>query len=167
MWIDISNKEQNISNQLSLRALVTEEDWEIYRKLRTQIEIPFGIRDPAEIQKIIDGVRRVISKFKANWYLATDLNHNVVGSIGLVEFSFAQVNVGRLLDVDIAPQFQGSGYGNQLMESIVAIAQDKNLQALCLKADSHRWVEDWYKRLGFQEVGAWYPNKNPRTSLEL
>ena len=28
---------------------------------------------------------------------------------------------------------------------------------VCLKADEDRWVKDWYKKIGFKEVGYWKP----------
>lgn len=159
MWLELSQSRKQFSSELSLSPICKSEHWEVFRKLRTEIEIPFGIVDPLDIEKIIRGTQQIASNFHAKWFLVSRSDEIVVGSIGLVEFETELGCIGRLLDVDIAPRFQGCGYGNQMMHGIVKIAQMNNLKALCLKADSHRRVKGWYTKLGFQEMGLWQPGK--------
>lgn len=157
MWLKLASKNDLSASELVLREISTKAHWETYRKLRAEIEIPFGITDSTEVNQFIDEIQQVTSKFPSSWYLGLNSENQIVGSIGLVEFEFGQMQVGRLLDIDIVPSFQGRGYGNHLIWAIARMAHTKGLSYLCLKTDAHRWVKDWYQKLGFEVVGYWNP----------
>ena len=159
MWLDLSAPIKQQPIEFNLNPIKSNEQWATFHRLRSQIEVPFGITEPAEIEKIVANTKRIVAEFTATWFLASIKDQSVVGSIGIVEFQTKFGPVGRLLDVDIAPKFQGCGHGNNLMFAAMNVARTKKLKALCLKCDSYRWVKDWYAKLGFQSVGLWNSNK--------
>lgn len=126
-------------------------------KVRRQIEIPFEVVESDKIDSIIADIRRIKSVFSSDWFLAYSKDL-VVGSIGLVEFRNSSAPFGRLLDVDILPQFRGRDHGNQLLSAICSEARRRSLTALCLRAEEYHWVKNWYARLGFKAVGMWPAN---------
>jgi N-acetylglutamate synthase-like GNAT family acetyltransferase len=146
MWLDLPTAKGNESSELSLRPILGPADWDVYQSLPIE-------REPG----LLEEIQQLVKNFRAEWYLASNKNGDTVGSLGLIEFSCEFGPFGRVLFVEIAPRFQGRGYGNQLMDSIIAIAGLRGLKGLCLKTDSHRWVKDWYKKLGFHEIGLWSP----------
>lgn len=168
MWLDLTTSvlSLNPTGRVRLTPVASPEEWDILHNLRAEIEVPFGVVDPVEIARLIDGIRRVVLEFQAEWFLAFAEN-KAVGEIGLVSFDSEHGKYGRLLDVDIAPPFQGRGYGNELMASIIQIAKERELTALCLKADADRWVKHRYSRLGFKAVGYWTPGSCLDAGIEL
>jgi ribosomal-protein-alanine N-acetyltransferase len=153
MWLDLTRAKMRPS-KLQLVPVSGLEHWQMLRELRTQIEIPFGITDPKEIDALLREIKRIVETFQATWFLAK-LGNETVGEIGLVEFKTENGTIGRLLDVDIAPAFQGRGHGNELLYAIFEVSRQRGVKALCLKTDSDRWVKDWYVKLGFEPYEAW------------
>jgi N-acetylglutamate synthase-like GNAT family acetyltransferase len=154
MWLNLESFNKAYTSKLNLVEISKPEDWELYEKLRTEIEIPFGVTDSKEVKKFIQEIRDIISRTTSSWHF-TYYQKQAVGCVGLVEFKFKNQQIGRLLDVDVVPSFQKLGYGNQLLRAVVDLARSKQLTALCLKADADLWVKDWYLKLGFEEVGYW------------
>jgi ribosomal protein S18 acetylase RimI-like enzyme len=159
MWLCLDDFSRVDLEDLRLVAVETEQQWALLREVLRQIEIPFGVVEGDKIDAIIEDIRRIKKIFSSDWFLAYS-KQLVVGSIGIVEFRNFSAPVGRLLDVDILPQFQGRGHGNQLLSAVCGEARRRSLAALCLRAEEDRWVKDWYTRLGFKSVGLW-----PATNL--
>lgn len=156
MWLDITDYDTEISAEFKLRAISKENDWDTLIQLRKNVEEAFGITSEEDIVDMINNIKSILRKFKAYWFLAY-FKEKLVGEIGLVTFVSKWGKYGRLLDVDILPEFQGQGLGNQLLNSIIDIAQGQGMKGLCLKADADDWKKDWYGRIGFQRVGVWEP----------
>ena len=99
-------------SQLRLRRVEGEAGWEAMRKVRVEIERPFGA-GPAAAARMVDHIQRRRQFLAGDWYVA-----EVVGEIGLVVFDLPSVRLGRLQDVDILPRFQGRGFGRELLDAI-------------------------------------------------
>lgn len=159
LWMELTSFKMP-SKGLEFIDIQTPYQWELLYQLRLKIEKSFGIIDQRLVQKMIEEVKQIKKNFDSNYYLALGDHAEPVGSIGLVLFEKNNQKFGRLLDIDIAPEFQGRGLGNKLMASIFKIAQKKGLCGLTLKADVHDWPKDWpkdwYQRIGFEEIGR-YP----------
>jgi ribosomal protein S18 acetylase RimI-like enzyme len=154
MWLYLDDFLRVDSKCLQLVPVETEQHWAVLREVRRQIEIPFGVVEGEKIDAMISEIQKIKSIFSADWFLAYSKDL-VVGSIGLVEFRDFSATFGRLLDVDILPQFQARGHGNHLLSAICSEARRRALTALCLRAEEDQWVKNWYARLGFKAVGVW------------
>jgi GNAT superfamily N-acetyltransferase len=158
MWLHLKSFAEVHVEGLSLVAVQTENQWHTLRELRRQIEVPFGITEMDKIDAIMAEIRTIVGTFSANWFVAY-FENVAVGSIGIVDFRDFGTPFGRLLDVDILPDFQGRGHGNRILSAIFLEAHRRGLSGLCLKADEDRWVKHWYARLGFEAFGIWHPKK--------
>jgi ribosomal-protein-alanine N-acetyltransferase len=67
----------------------------------------------------------------------------------------------HLLNVTVAPDWQGRGLGHQLLDAVQALAQGQGLASLLLEVrDSNHRARALYLRRGFSEVGlrrGYYP----------
>ncbi|MBP9706163.1 MAG: GNAT family N-acetyltransferase [Oligoflexales bacterium] len=154
LWLDLT-KPAIFENEvpLILEEVKTQVQWQLMYKLRYDIEKNFGVTNPKTISQMLDDIKRIQDALSGRWYLArSDAFGPVIGEIGLIKFTHEKSTIGRLQDVDIAPQHQKHGYGRQLLASIVKIAREEKIDALCLKADINDWPLSWYQRLGFQII---------------
>lgn len=119
--------------------------------MRRKIEEAFGITDEQAVKTIIDQQKKIANSLGADWYIA-QLGGLSVGSIGLAEFTKSGCTFGRLLDVDILPEFQGNGLGTRLIQSAISKARRKELTGLCLRAEKGSWENEWYAQHGFIEI---------------
>ncbi len=56
--------------------------------------------------------------------------------------------------VQVAPDRQGAGLGEQLMRAAADVARDElKLAALCLSVRGGTGIEHFYRRLGYREIG--------------
>lgn len=63
---------------------------------------------------------------------------------------------GMVKRVQTHPDFRGRGIGTALMHRVRAVARDElGLEQLRLEARSGEGLEDFYARLGWQEIGRW------------
>ncbi len=138
-------------SQLRLRRVEGEAGWEAMRKVRVEIERPFGA-GPAAAARMVDHIQRRRQFLDGDWYVA-EVDAEVVGAIGLVVFDLPSARLGRLQDVDILPRFQGRGFGRELLDAIRGEALRRGCSALCLRTDAGDWPRDWYGREGFETVG--------------
>jgi len=145
-------------DHLNLHKITSNDDWSDLFLLRVKVEKQFGILDHNEVKGMIQNIRAKVKEFGGCWYLAR-LQNQVVGGIGLVPFETSKGLIGRLQDVDVAPDYQGQGLGNKILRAIVHAAKAQDITALCLKAETPSWVRDWYLRFGFTEIDQWEPAK--------
>lgn len=82
---------------------------------------------------------------------------------GVIGYFVAMTGVGELhlLNVTVAPEWQGQGLGSALLEAVVAHGRDRGLAELWLEVrESNHLARALYGRRGFAEVGlrrAYYP----------
>ena len=82
---------------------------------------------------------------------------------GLVGYFVAMPGVDELhlLNITVAPAWQGQGHGSALMQAVRALAQQLGLATLWLEVrESNHRARALYARLGFAEVGlrrGYYP----------
>lgn len=98
--------------------------------LRIQIENDFGIQDHKMIKGFVSDIQNKTKKLNGTWFLAY-IDRKVVGEVGLIQFDYENLKIGRLQDVDIAPAYQGLGLGNQLLEGIVKVAKGFDKGGVC------------------------------------
>jgi GNAT superfamily N-acetyltransferase len=156
LWLDLRALSLNLpASDLQLIKVQSEEDWKTMRLMRQKIEAAFGIADANLVEEMVTKTKHCCQKLDADWYLAKlpSRNGEIVGEVGLVRFHADGFAWGRLQDVDVVPAFQNRGFGNLLLSSIVQLAREQGLSALCLKADSRDWPSHWYQRFGFEIVG--------------
>lgn len=58
----------------------------------------------------------------------------------------------RLVDIALLPEYQGRGFGRQMLAELLAQAQMKQLDII-LFVESNNPAHDWYSRLGFKPIG--------------
>jgi predicted N-acetyltransferase YhbS len=157
LWMNLSDfKPAQQESKLLLQPVSSLDDWKQMTDLRAEIEARFGDFSAEEIREMVSQIERCQNKLNATWYLARLRSSlKLVGEVGLVRFACGNEWVGRLQDVDIAPSAQGQGLGNDLIWSTLAMAQASGLSAICLKADTSSWQEEWYVRRGFRRLGTW------------
>ena len=157
MWKNLKSDHIIPANtSIELRSINRAEDWDTLFHIRKKIEIPFGVTKESTLKGFCDEIKLIVHKYKATWFMAF-YNDQAIGEIGIVPFCHQDISYGRLLDVDIIPEFQGRGFGNQLLSLIFEYGFNKNLEGLCLKADDHNWVKNWYERLGFIPLKVFKP----------
>lgn len=89
-----------------------------------------------------------ITREHATWYQAAR------GSVELGHMRLASVEEYLVLeDLVVYPRAQGTGTGTALLQHAVDLARADGL-SLLLTADSHRWPRQWYRRVGFSELGS-------------
>lgn len=93
-------------------------------------------------------------------YLAEVLEDRDAGVIGYF-VAMTGVDELHLLNVTVAPEWQGRGHGSALLETVVAYGRDQGLASLWLEVrDSNHRARALYARRGFAEVGVrrgYYP----------
>lgn len=93
-------------------------------------------------------------------YLAEVLEDRDAGVIGYF-VAMTGVDELHLLNVTVAPEWQGRGHGSALLETVVAYGRDQGLASLWLEVrDSNHRARALYARRGFAEVGlrrGYYP----------
>lgn len=122
LWLDLT-KPAIFANEvpLILEEVKTQEQWKLMYELRCDIEKNFGVTNPKTISQMLDNIKRIQDALSGRWYLArSDALGPVIGEIGLIKFTHEKSTIGRLQDVDIAPQHQRHGYGKRLLAAIVS-----------------------------------------------
>ncbi|PWI35256.1 ribosomal-protein-alanine N-acetyltransferase [Vibrio albus] len=84
----------------------------------------------------------------------------------LLGYFYAQNIVGEvtILNIAIGPQWQGQGFGRQLLEHLIQLTGDNQADSIWLEVrESNRRAFNLYEDLGFNEVDRrrdYYPAKN-------
>ena len=102
-------------------------------------------------------------------YLAEVLEHRAIGQPAeLLGYFVAMPGVDELhlLNITVAPPWQGQGHGQALLAAVLAHTRQRGLAALWLEVRlSNQRARTMYGRRGFAEVGArrgYYPAAGPR-----
>lgn len=82
------------------------------------------------------------------FHLVAVCNDRVIGSARLRELS---EELGSIAYVSVLPEFRNQGIGTKLIEKLIEKAKEKNLKRLRLM--TRLTALDFYKRLGFLEIG--------------
>ncbi|HET7922663.1 MAG TPA: ribosomal protein S18-alanine N-acetyltransferase [Gammaproteobacteria bacterium] len=76
------------------------------------------------------------------------------------------VGEAHLLNICVAPEWQGRGYGSLLLEHFIALARERSASQMLLEVrPSNTAALSLYQRRGFNEVGlrkAYYPGEKGR-----
>ncbi len=152
MWIDEADFQSRRQSRLQLIPVLTEHDYEQMFQLRKKIEVAFGYQDEKIVRSFVKDIRLMAETYGGHWFLAK-FENQFIGQIGIVPFAFRDGRIGRLKDVDILPEYQGKGFGNELLVAACAEAIKLKISALCLTADAQNWPKDWYLKFGFKKVG--------------
>ena len=86
-----------------------------------------------------------VEKFFENFIVALDQNGSWVGTAGLEVYG----KNGLLRSVAVDEHFRGMGYGRTLVNTVLASAREKGIEAIYLLTES---AEDYFKGLGFEVV---------------
>ena len=86
-----------------------------------------------------------VEKFFENFIVALDQNGSWVGIAGLEVYG----KNGLLRSVAVDEHFRGMGYGRTLVNTVLASAREKGIEAIYLLTES---AEDYFKGLGFEVV---------------
>jgi [ribosomal protein S18]-alanine N-acetyltransferase len=89
--------------------------------------------------------------------------HGAVAGYGVLSLV---VGEAHLLNICVAPEWQGKGYGNQLLEHFMELARERSASQMLLEVrPSNTAALALYRRRGFNEVGlrkAYYPSEKGR-----
>ncbi|MFT6632652.1 MAG: N-acetylglutamate synthase-like GNAT family acetyltransferase [Bacteriovoracaceae bacterium] len=152
MWLDLTDAELLDNSRITLKPVKSDGDYEKLFLLRRDIEMAFGITNPAKVKTMINDIRKATNRFQGRWYLAV-LEGVCIGEVGLIPFDFKDKKIGRLKDIDILPEFQGNGFGTEMLKLICGQAKSEQFESLCLMAPVNDWPKDWYQNFGFKKVG--------------
>ena len=141
------------TTKIKLIAVTHPEDWQKLYALRQQVETAFGLNDPEIIRTLIQDIQSKQKNLNGQWYLAQNHTGDFVGEIGYIPIESPWGTLGRLQDVDIAPNWQGQGLGTALIAAFCQIARTQKLQGLLLMALQNDWPWQWYEKLGFEHIG--------------
>ena len=98
-------------------------------------------------------------------YIAEMLDSHDAGVVGYF-VAMPGVDELHLLNITVAPDWQGRGHGSALLDVVQAHAAERGLATLWLEVrDSNHRARALYRRRGFAEVGlrrAYYPAAGPR-----
>lgn len=87
---------------------------------------------------------------------------------GVLGYFVAMKGVGELhlLNITVAPEWQGQGHGSALLDALAALGRNQDLAELWLEVrESNRRARALYARRGFAEIGrrrAYYPTAGRR-----
>lgn len=87
---------------------------------------------------------------------------------GIIGYGIMSLAVGEchLLNICVAPRFQGRGYGRRLINHLLELARERNAQTALLEVRvSNRTAYHLYTTLGFNEIGmrrGYYPARKGR-----
>ncbi len=101
-------------------------------------------------------------------YAAEVLHVLEAGQVTLAGYYVALAGVDELhlLNITVAPEWQGQGLGLGLLHAVSALGRDRGLSQLFLEVrESNHRARALYRRFGFIEVGmrrAYYPAANGR-----
>ena len=65
----------------------------------------------------------------------------------------ATKDIAVLHDLVVLKDRRGEGHGSAILEEAVAEAKRMGVSAVRLSVEPKSWLEEWYKRHGFQETG--------------
>jgi predicted N-acetyltransferase YhbS len=156
MWLELEDVALLDHSRITLRPVKSDGDYETMFLLRRDVEMAFGVTDPAKVKTLVNDIRKATNRFQARWYLAI-LEGVCIGEIGIIPFEFNGKKIGRLKDVDILPEFQGNGFGGEILKLICGQAKSEQYEGLCLMAKAQDWPKDWYQNFGFTKVGEILP----------
>ena len=76
-----------------------------------------------------------------------------MGTTNLVGVAEASAEPPTVLRVQVRPELQGKGLGRVLMAGVHDIARERGLEFLHLGARDGSGADEFYRRLGYEEVG--------------
>ena len=109
-------------------------------------------RNPEEHTGSISDLQDIIGDKNVTMMVAKD-GTNIVGMATLYMLVKVGKHVGYVEDVVVDSRYRGQGLGAKLMQSLVAAARDKKLNALFLTSNAKREAaNNLYTKLGFEIV---------------
>lgn len=98
-------------------------------------------------------VRCVITTAQWRWGKKTYIA--LAGGLALCGISIDDIDtrIGWLHDVVVNPSVRRKGYGNMLLEIAKEQARKQGCLYLHLWVELDSWMEEWYKRHGFEQYG--------------
>lgn len=94
-------------------------------------------------------IRTVLAAAEATFLAVRDDRGNVVSRADL----YLRAGVAQIEDVNTLPAARGRGYAFALVEAARTRARNAGADPIFLVADADDWPADWYRRLGFTEIG--------------
>ena len=152
MWCELPEIMKPQSSRIILHSVKSDADFEKMFFLRKDVELAFGVTSPNQIKGYINDIRKMTNRLKGQLYLVL-FEDVCIGEVGMIPFMHEEKKIGRLKDIDILPQFQKNGFGNELISLIMNQAKSEGYDSLCLMAKAVDWPKDWYLKLGFKQVG--------------
>lgn len=166
MFVDSTERCRPLPEDLEVRQIVTEEDWQRLAEFEQEGYIGADWHDPNATgpDRLFEKTRFTSEVVGIEWfYLARKGDPAILSKLGL----FLHNGIGRLQDVSTAESERRKGYAAML----VSFAIDRAISALgargvALAADVDYHAVSLYEQLGFRHVGGGttmmkYPIRNP------
>lgn len=139
------------SSIVALRAITDELAWRRYLSAREQVEAVHGL-DAQAVRGIVERMRSAAARYPVRWYFVVNGEGVEVGAVGCLSVTASGTRYWRLQDVDIFPAYRRRGYGNELLDAVVALAAADRAAAVIVAADEDDWPLAWYERRAFVRV---------------
>jgi GNAT superfamily N-acetyltransferase len=135
------------ASSLTLKQISGPEAWALYTDLREKVELAINkMRADAEgkVREMHEQQRGLPIK----WYFAMN-GETPVGMVGMMTLASGGAWYGRMVDLDVVPEFRKQGFANQILLAIDAHAKKLGLKAVAMATDEDDWTSAWLERHGF------------------
>lgn len=133
-----------------------------FRKCFAAVGIPYS---PKDRHIDIADIDRHYMKNGCFWCLID--NDNIIGTIAVRILDGAN-GVVELKRMFVLPEYQGNGYGRELLEYAVAYVQEQHYKKVCLDTRKQfSAAQHLYRSVGFKETDKYNDNQHAELYFEL
>jgi len=140
-------------------ALITPQPWPLQRRAVHAVDLAAVLKVEARAYSHPWSRGNFIDSLAAG-YIAEMLDSRDAGVVGYF-VAMPGVDELHLLNLTVAPDWQGRGHGSALLDAVQAHAAERSLATLWLEVrESNHRARALYRRRGFAEVGlrrSYYP----------
>lgn len=147
-----------------MNALITPQPWPLQRRAMRAVDLAAVLNVEARAYSHPWSRGNFIDSLAAG-YIAEMLDSHDAGVVGYF-VAMPGVDELHLLNLTVAPDWQGRGHGSALLDAVRAHAAERRLTTLWLEVrESNHRARALYRRRGFAEVGlrrGYYPAASGR-----
>jgi len=147
-----------------VNALITPQPWPLARRAMLSADLVAVVNVETRVYSHPWSRGNFIDSLAAG-YIAEMLDSRDAGVVGYF-VAMPGVDELHLLNITVAPEWQGRGHGSALLDAVQAHAAERSLATLWLEVrKSNQRARALYRRRGFAEVGlrrGYYPAASGR-----